>query len=357
MNVTKRSVAWWGYLTAGFLASMATGWGAARLEPLGWQPGEEQAYFLEVEQEPSDPQPCLLYVYQYRTGTLSSLPLTDLAIPFCRETAGEIPDRHQPGDAWIQSVRRSLKPFRDLRADHLSPWSISTSTLSAPLQKGQGLWRTRVLLSRGNALRLSVTLSSEEGPPELLQCLDIPGMNRVFLVYRAKSDGGKVSSERLAAVPPMKASGVAMDGQVYSIELARAERPGILSTIRDWVKQAEYLPYILQTESHVYRLRAGCFVGHAVAEGHAKKLEKTLGMVRLEVVNRHAEWQDAHTLEAGALHRAPNPSNHRGEFSMTRQWWFWAGVIGVIGFGALALMAFLRMGGDSDESLKTPPST
>lgn len=265
------------------LLAQTSGVFATVLHPLGWQPGEGQAYFLKIasdDEETSDP--AILYLYQFRSSVLVSMPLVDLASPFCREIGGEMPDPQRPTPFWMESARKRLKPFVNIGGGHR-----------------------------------------------------IPGVNRTLF---SDADG------RLNIKPPPQASALAMEGQVYTVEVTRADRPGFLSKFAEWIEKAGYLSYIIQVGPEVYSLRTGCFIGEAEASSHAKRLAKTLGLSGFKPTNDHRAYrQDAPS-------EATLPSTEsRGE-SMTTKWWFWAGLALMILMAVLSAMAFLRVGGDRNEA-------
>ncbi len=251
------------------------------LHPLGWQPGEGQAYFLEITSDELSSIPAMLYLFQFKSGVLVSAPLVELAVPFYREIGVEIPDGQDPSPQWIEAARTCLKPF----------------------------------VEKAGSLR-------------------VPGVDRTFTVE---------ASGRLTVKPVPRASAVAMAGQMFTVDVARADRPGLLSKIAEWIVKAGYLPYVIQVEGGVYSLRTGCFVGQAEAIAHAKRLAKTLGLSELKATNDHRTYSQPTALEfpSGV------PASVKEE-KMVTKWWFWVGLVAMLSIAVLAVLAFLRVGGDQN---------
>jgi len=263
------------------------GTASATVIPLGWIEGERQAYFLIQEAAPDVPQPVLLGVFHIPSGAFTTFPLVELGGPFCRQVQLSLPDPEDPGEAWMEGVKRKLKPFH-VQADH---------TLSLPGTK----WRMTV-------------------------------------------------GDRLKIIPPIPVQGVAMAGQIYTIEVAKASRPGLLTRISQWVEQAGYLPYVMRVSADEYSLRTGCFIGEATAQAHAKRLAKTLGLVGVVPTNRHEEYREVSQVGTPWLTLSGVPVA-KGT-SPVHRWWFWMGLTGVVLAIGVAFLFYLRLGGDADSPQK-----
>lgn len=287
------------------------------LEPLGWSQGEGQVYFLEYPDEHSVGQPVLLYLFQLSSGVMISLPLRELAVPFCWAVASGLPDRESPGQPWIDAARKKLTPLVSLTG------KAGTAHLS----------------------KITSRL------PRLMQVkrqLIIPGGVRTFVIGRTTLAEGE-EGDRLLVFPSPRASAVAMADQIYTVELASASRPGLLSKMAEWVTQAGYLPYLLRTQAQSYSLRTGCFVGKDLASSHAKQLSKTLGLAGVKVTNQHEVFQNTPTLESVSLMTTSWKGERDQASSMTSRWWFWAGLAILFFAGGAAVVAYLRLGADHDE--------